>query len=528
LNQDKVDPSHTVKNFLEEKGYQIKDTDNYRKGLAHKHITTGDPDRGIPIRTKWQAYKIGSVLQQHQAPDHIVHAYTHDPIRASGGDNDYDIVIANHHHDVYGMSTNQGWTSCSDMNKPGVAAKNMKDEINNHTHVAYLVKRGEDYDKNAIARLAFKHHTAVTAESDIAKPLGTTSYKPKHQTLISEGKVYGQAPTDFQKVAEHEMSKLFPVKDDIYMKNTNVYNDNGKILHVPEGKQVSSESLDTAWKSVDKGSKHRLYEHVGLEGKYKAKKLRDVQNALKEITAEPTGNFEHDISRIRDSVYNLDSDQKRNGIEYNKNITQEKLQPHLDRVMQNFDVNNSNHLMELRLLNGSRWGGPTHPLRYGVMNGVEKRIPVVKTVADFDTANKLHKLLGNRDHQSLKVSDDHELGDDPVKHLANAGVLHDVNDFSKAYSSFRTGSRKTAHENWYSMAHRLNEEKVPNAHLALQDAIEKLKDRSTYRNNDAHEQHLATAYHYMSPNAKHYYASQLGHDPDALAEKHKDYLSQFE
>lgn len=515
LNQDKADPSHTVHNFLKEKGYNIKDTESYRAGLAHKEIVTGNPDKGIPYRSKQQPYKIGSLLQKHDAPDSVVHAYTHDPVRASGKNNDFDIVLSNHPHDVYGMSTGRGWTSCASLDSPGPAAKHMSDEINNHTHVAYLVPRGGNHDTDAVARLAFKHHTALSAEVEHGPSIGTTSYKPKHQTLVSEGTVYGQAPTDFRTVAEHEVRKLFPMKNDIYVKNPHVYNDNGKQLHVQEGNKVSSEQLDTAWKQIPKESKHHLYQHVGLEGKFKSKNLRDVQTALKTITAEPTGNFVDDIDRVTHATYGLDSDQKYNGIDRNANITQDMLHHHMQKVMSGFDINNSEHNQSLRIISHD------HPLRHKLYAGLSNTIKPVRTPEEFENVNKIHKVLGNRSAESIDLAPDHQLGGDPFKTLAKSGVLKDVNDYKKAYYS--TYQHSEVKDNWYGHIHRLADENMPNAHLALQDASHELDH--IYKRGDG--SNGAFSYMSMNPNARHYYSNQLGHDPAALMEKHKDYLDKL-
>lgn len=504
LNQDKVDPSHMVKNFLQDKGYHIKDTESYRQGLAHKSITTGDPDNGIPYKTKMQPYKIGSILEKHGAGNDIKTAYTHDPIRAGGTNTDYDLVISNHPHDVYGMSTGRGWTSCASMDDLGSASKHMKDEINNHTHIAYLTKRGGNYDTDAIARIAFKHHTAINAKNDTGERA--------HQTLISEGHVYGQAPTDFQKVAEHEVGKLFPIKNDVYIKNPHVYNDNGNIFHTPEGHDMDAGTLDHIWKLTPDENKKHLYGHVGMEGKYKSKKLRDVQTALKTIMSPPTGDFVSDIERVRNSTHGLDTDQKR-GIQYSEKMGygsagDSAKRNHIMNIMKTFDPTNADHRMGIQLFNAD------HPLRYDVLDGMSKSRPVITTAQDFTHANNINKILGNRSNEALNVSENHMLGDDPVLHLGKAGVLKDVDDFVSAYHTFRPKN-----ENYYGLAHRLNSENVPNAHLMLQDATKKLSGSTDLSK--------AIVYSSMSPSATHYYSHELGDDPEKLIADNKEYIHKF-
>lgn len=517
LNQDKPDPSHTVQNFLKEKGYLIKDIASYRAGLAHKEVVTGNPEKGIPYRTKMQPYKIGGLLSEHNAPNHVVHAYTHDPVRVGGKNQDFDLVITNHPHDVYGMSTGRGWTSCAQMEKGkdhfnGLAAQKMPEEINNFTHVAYLTPRGGNYDTNAIARLAFKHHTAINLKADTNEG----QHAPNHQTLISEGTVYGQAPTDFRSVAEHEMGKLFPIKKDVYIKNPNVYNDNGKTLHVPEGINVAPEHLDAAWKTVPKDVKTNLYRYVGVDGKYKSKKLRDVQSALKNILQEPTGNFLEDFDRVKHSTLGLDKEQKSGGIEDNMNVDRSVMQNSINKVMSSFDLDNPDHTMALRTVSYD------HPLRHNIFEGITNAIPTIKTAQDFDKANKIHKLVGNRESERFDVAHDHSLGDDPIKALGKAGVLRDANDYRKAYYTFH--EKSAVKGNWYDHAYRLAQDNVPNAHLAAQEALNDL-DKISKRFTD---RDIATSYHFMGPEARRYYSNQLGHDVEKLFANNKEHLAELD
>ena len=510
LNQDDAEPSYPVRSFLEEKGYHIKNTESYRKGLAHREITTGDPERGIPLRTKFQAVKIGSILEQHRAPDHVLHAYQHDPVRVGAGTSDFDLVISHHPHDVYGMSTGRGWTSCAQMRKGegsgGIAAQHMSDEINNHTHVAYLVKRGGNYDTEAMGRLAFKHHTALNETVQ-------DGYQ-KHQTLVSEGKVYGSTPTDFRAVAENEMAKRFPIRNDIYVKNSAVYNDNASAIHIQKSISLQPDALDAAWKNVDKKNKYELYRHVGLDGKYKSKKLRDVQTALKSITAAPTGDFIADFDRIRYSTSGLDSDQVLNGIGRNQAIPHEHIHNHVGKIMQQFDPTNEDQVQTVHsFLRG--YGNSSHPLRHAITRGLHRAIPVVRTARDFAYANRIHKLLGNREHDKITIAHDHQLGHDPIRTLGMEGYLRDAEDYMKAYHSLRDHDHANRNDNYYGVVHKLAMDNVPRAHKALDAAIERLRSNTLSRN-------IGTAYSRMNPAAQRFYAQELGHNLDDMLRTGKE------
>lgn len=504
LNHDNPEPSYTVKNFLNDKGYHIKDAHSYRQGIVHKEITTGDPEKGIPYRSKLQPYKIGAILEKHGATDSVKNAYMHDPVRVGLGKHDYDLVISNHPHDVYGMSTGRGWTSCANMAEGGAATQHMKDEINKHTHVAYLVDRGGDYDKNAIARLAFKHHRALTAKSD-QSPL------ENHQTLISEKRVYGQAPTDFRTVAEHHMAQLFPIKHDIYMRTPGTYNDSGEVFHIPEGHKVTAESLDSAWKLSDKEQKNRLYSHVGLEGKYKSKKLREVQQALKEIHAEPSASFEDNMDRIRHSTYGLDKEQARYGIEYNENYDREHMNGVIEKNIHGFDPTNSDHTIQVRMFKHE------HPLRQHIFNSLTKSQKPIKTPEDFVKGNALHNLLGNRESDGLPVDNEHELGHDPIGKLAHSGVLKNEGDYHKAYVTFYNHQSNHIGGNWFETVHRLNEENAPNAHLALNKAVSDLKSN----------RNPTMAFYSMAPHVRKFYENETGHNTEKLFSENQGMIDRY-
>jgi hypothetical protein len=501
---DNPNPSFTVKEFLQTHGYHIKDIQAYREGIAHKQITTGNPDKGIPYRTKLQPKKIGAILEQHNAPERVRHAYTHDEVRIGAGQKDYDLVISNHPHDVYGMSTGRSWTSCTDMTTKGVGTNHMPAEINHNTHVAYLVNPGASHDTNAIARIDFKEHTALTEPNN--------NGNAKHQTLIAENRVYGTAPTDFRATAIKEMSKMFPIKHDIYMKNGDVYNDSGAVFHMPED-NIKPEMLDAAWKMTEAKNKARLYSYVGLEGKYKSKKLREVQNSLKELMKPHSGDFVEDMSRIKAVHYGLDKDQQVHGLEYNKAVKTTDIENHIAQMMHNFNPHDSTHSIELRATSYH------HPLRHVIYSALQKTIPAVSDVESFKTAHEMHKILGNRGTEKLDVAPNHTLGSNPMMTLGKAGALKDVDDFRKAYYTFS----KTTNDNLYATAYHMNEEGIPNADKFLTHA-----EHEFTRTNTGDGSLTAISFHYLSPAARHHFSKISGIDGDALLEKHKDFIDKLQ
>lgn len=226
-------------------------TSFYIQGILPIGKWVGAP--GQDRKVKLVMMSIGKVLQQMGVEKSIIEQFQHDPIRI-GKNKPYDIIITGHPIDIYGASTGRGWTSCAnlfpkdggmydqkhfDMSddgdeeidyEPSAAAAHIGNDINNHVHMAYLVPSGGDVDHDAVARISYKLHSKLG---------GIRS------TLLSENRVYGQAPKEFLQVANDLIKQIFVVEDGFYCQHPDSYADDDRIKVVGNSK-LSVEALDDA------------------------------------------------------------------------------------------------------------------------------------------------------------------------------------------------------------------------------------------------------------------------------------------
>lgn len=154
-NGDKtVEPHPSVAEHLKNHGYEITD---YLNGRAR------EPKYGREI-------KIGKALAATGASQDTINKFVNDPNRESARLHNLQIVISRHPHDVAGMSTGRGWTSCLDMDC-GINRHYVQGEVESGSHVAYLTKKGDDTIENPVARIALKPwHSSDNIYESILRP----------------------------------------------------------------------------------------------------------------------------------------------------------------------------------------------------------------------------------------------------------------------------------------------------------------------------------------------------------------------
>jgi hypothetical protein len=209
-------PHPDVHQHLQNHGYQVTD---YRAGLAN------EPHGKYPSRQM----RIGSILQQTNAPKNIVNAFTNDDRRkgVKQESKNLQMVISRHPHDIAGMSTDRGWTSCmrlpTDKNESGGSNHHyLERDLEHGTHVAYLTEHGDNEAKNPLARIALKPF--VHEESN-------------HTILRPEHAVYGETTGSFEKNVSDWATKHFPVlhEDAVYRKHSRLYDDSHNTVHYGPG-----------------------------------------------------------------------------------------------------------------------------------------------------------------------------------------------------------------------------------------------------------------------------------------------------
>lgn len=215
----------------------------------------------------------------------------------SGSDNkNVKIIISRHPHDVAGMSTDRGWTSCMNMEDKCdlnlSKNKYLPQEIKHGTHVAYLVNNDDNDIKKPIARIALKPFHGVDTGHTILQP---------------EEKVYGTAPSDFLNTIKKWTKNNFPKQDLMYQKNKQVYNDQDGgeqkkekpyiykdnishddltnllknpnyaygAVHHPD---ITPEHLDLAMLSPDNKVKEAALSHPKIKSKHMNNAMNDIVN----------------------------------------------------------------------------------------------------------------------------------------------------------------------------------------------------------------------------------------------------------
>ena len=506
LNTQKMEPHQGVKEHLDKFGYKTN-PELYQKGLAEKTIRVGNPDQGIPYQEKTVQKKIGSVLDEFNAPDSIKKAYMNDPSRSGSSHKEFDLVLSHHQHDVYGMSTGRGWVSCSTMRKgcekfngQGPGAQKMKNEINGLTHVAYLVPKGGNVDKDAIARLAFKHHT----------PIGGGK-----STLIAENRPYGQAPNDFQKKASEEVGKLFPIEQNkIYTRTHDVYDDSGRHFVFPKGQDISSDDVDAAWKTLgknDETGRKQLYSILDPQKSYKSKKLNSIAKTVRDAHSFAMGG---DFIKAHEKLGDLDLETKEHyRLTHHSYSEDSPVGKHLNEIASKFDHSKPEHLELFKNLN-ERWYGNGNETQQEIIRMGARRVYQKPIKTAEDAANYLSFVIHDPNTRTMKMNfaENHSLGKYPFKkiasHLAEKGQLNNETA-SRLYMGLPDGTKRAG--NFYDHVSELVRSEIPGASQTMDQIA---KERSTRNEGD-----IASTLHYTKPENREMWANAFGVDHKELLKK---------
>lgn len=201
-------PSKAVTTHLENNGFAVHD---YEQGLAVKHDS---PDRKL---------RIGRVLNQTNAPEHVKKAFEKDPARQGIKSDPAFVVISRKPSDVAAMSTHQNWTSCQTLGgKAKVTEKGVTFEqhqekgsysemvpgiVSSGAHIAYLVKHPDDID---------------THNGPIARTTLNPFTSPDH-TIIRPSEEYGDHWEGFHHTVNKWAEENFPAKRPSYTRHRDVY-----------------------------------------------------------------------------------------------------------------------------------------------------------------------------------------------------------------------------------------------------------------------------------------------------------------
>ncbi len=187
-----IKPNEQVENFLKSNNYVIT---NYTKGTCQK-----PNDKRL--------FSIGKILTKLNNQE-ILKLYTNDPARNNANSTDSAIVYSIDKYDVAAMSTDRGWLSCMNLDG-GEYCHKLKYDIKYGTIVAYLINIEDTDVDHPIARIAIKPFFCEENDDVIWWP---------------EGKIYGSAPKHFLSEVQNWCEINFPIGDNIYIKQPDLYND---------------------------------------------------------------------------------------------------------------------------------------------------------------------------------------------------------------------------------------------------------------------------------------------------------------
>ncbi len=192
--------------------------EEYLKTLGYL-VTDYKLNSAVQIENNKRQIRISKLLAK--TPE-LLKEFTLDESRANArdGKSEYSIVFTSYYEDVAGMSTNRDWDSCMRLpyedDEGGCNYEFLGSDIEEGTIIAYFI---HSYDK------------------DIEDPLGRIAIKPYYNKqdpnyiiYLPDVKIYGNIPstrTDFSKVINDWFSKRQILKPGWYLKNDELYSDNG-------------------------------------------------------------------------------------------------------------------------------------------------------------------------------------------------------------------------------------------------------------------------------------------------------------
>ncbi len=227
--------------------HQSKVEDHLKSHGIHVHDYIG----GFGTDKHGRQVAIGKALVKTKAEPHLVNGFANDPARQQlKAFKDYHVVVSKHPHDVAGMtSKGHSWANESCMNFSNGQLKGyLKADVEEGTHVAYLVHKDDHNIEKPLARIALKPHHNIDSDDTILRP--------EHRT-------YGNAPDAFSHTVNRWVNKHFPGKEDgIYKKDDRLYNDSGSGRNYTFG----DKALKRAYEMDDRNMKEAVLSHPNVTG----------------------------------------------------------------------------------------------------------------------------------------------------------------------------------------------------------------------------------------------------------------------
>lgn len=205
-----------------------KDVEKY---LASIGMKVSDYIKGEAIDSHGRPRSIGSLIAK--APNELKDDFDNDPSRQQQtGAGNQRVIISRHPHDVAGMtSEGHSWpSSCMNFTK-GMNRHYLPHDVEQGTHVAYLVDKNDTDIQNPYARIAIKPFIETETGEKILRP---------------ESRTYGSASDKFTHTVNRIIEEHFPGTGFIYKKHRLVYNDDandGIVADVDKALQSTDPSI---------------------------------------------------------------------------------------------------------------------------------------------------------------------------------------------------------------------------------------------------------------------------------------------
>lgn len=191
----KSDVKSQIEEAFSSSGYKIKD---YIQGTAHEEKHN-------------RIVKIGTALKKIGRED-LINKFNADEIRAAGKQSITKyIVFSKHPYDIAGMSSDRGWTSCTNIlpSTRGINAHRVKFDVEEGSIICYVVNANDMNIKKPSARVIFKPLIRTSGSRDIV-------YFPDTVYGTADVKFVDFAKSILDKVQEFIPGKFTIASPDVY------------------------------------------------------------------------------------------------------------------------------------------------------------------------------------------------------------------------------------------------------------------------------------------------------------------------
>lgn len=246
LPKEEPDIDPDVAEHLTKHNWQVTD---YGAGMASKKTTTtGNVAKGILPREKIIHKKIGAILDETNAPDHIKKSFTNDPSRSHSGTDNLAILHTTTPHgiaDISGDDTSWANKSCMNLSSGG-NRKYLEQDSKYGSSAAYLINKddpganSEGVPTKALARI-------------LNKPMHEDKDNTNSDTILrAEPNDWGSGGSRFVSANDRFLQEHFPAKVGVsYNLNSNLYRDKMPATYKVKTKDEIEDSVNSGKNLVD-------------------------------------------------------------------------------------------------------------------------------------------------------------------------------------------------------------------------------------------------------------------------------------